>query len=126
MNITELVSVRAREIPDAPAVLTAESTLSYGELDRAVSWTATLFKKAGLAEGDIVAIQLSNQAQHFITSLALARLGAGQIAFDGTNQHGSNRILSGGLKSSQSLLIRLKILMPGRPVLIHNRPVSRN
>ncbi len=98
MNITESLSARAHEIPDAPAVLTAEATLSYAELDRAVSWTAGSFKKAGLAPGDIVGIHLSNQAQHLLTSLALARLGVGQIAFDGTDPPRLQRELARRLK----------------------------
>ena len=98
MNITESLSARAHEIPDAPAVLTAEATLSYAELDRAVSWTAGSFKKAGLAPGDIVGIHLSNQAQHLITSLALARLGVGQIAFDGSDPPRLQRELARRLK----------------------------
>ena len=98
MNITESLSARAHEIPDAPAVLTAEATLSYAELDRAVSWTAGSFKKAGLAPSDIVGIHLSNQAQHLITSLALARLGVGQIAFDGSDPPRLQRELARQLK----------------------------
>lgn len=69
-------------MPDASAVLTPEGSLSYDELDRAVSWTAASFKKSGLVKGDIVGIDLSNQTQHLISSLALARLGVGQFAFD--------------------------------------------
>ena len=81
MNITEPLSVIARETPDAPAVLTAEGSLSFAELDRAVSWAAASFRKAGLAPGDIAGINLPSQTQHLITSLALARLGAGQLSF---------------------------------------------
>ncbi|MDP6174527.1 MAG: AMP-binding protein, partial [Rhodospirillales bacterium] len=68
-------------MPDAPAVLTAEVTLSHGQLDRAVSWTANSFKDAGLAPGDRVGVHSRTQVQHLITFLALARLGVGQIAF---------------------------------------------
>ena len=88
MNITSLLSAKAREIPDAPAILTAEATLSYGELDRAVSWTAGAYRKAGLLPGDMVGILLANQARHLVTSLALARLGAGQITFDASDPPG--------------------------------------
>ena len=70
---------------DAPAILTAAASLSYAELDRAVSWTASSFRKAGLGPGDIVGIHLSNQVQHLMTSLALARLGAGQFVFKDTD-----------------------------------------
>ena len=98
MNITEPLSAKAREMPDCLAVLTAAASLSYGELDRAVSWTVKSFKEAGLAPGDFVGIYLSNQTQHLITSLALARLGAGQFAFDDRDPPGLLRALARRLK----------------------------
>jgi acyl-coenzyme A synthetase/AMP-(fatty) acid ligase len=85
LNITDFIRVWAHETPDAEAVLTPEGILSYAELHRAVSFTAKSFADAGLIAGDIVAIDLSNQTQHLIASLALARLGAGQFAFDVTD-----------------------------------------
>jgi len=65
--------------------LTAEGTLSYGGLDRAVSWTARALETAGLAPGDIVGIQLADKMQHFIAALALARLGAGRVTLDASD-----------------------------------------
>lgn len=85
MNITEIIRVWAHKTPDSDAVLTPEGALSYSELDRAVSFTAKSFANAGLTAGDIAAINLSNQTQHLVASLALARLGAGQFAFDLTD-----------------------------------------
>ena len=80
LNITEDITSWARKSPDAPALVTSESSLTYAELSRAVTWTASLFRKAGVAPGDIVGIRLDNKVQHIMTSLALAHLGAGQIA----------------------------------------------
>ena len=85
LNVTELLSAKAHETPDAPAVLTAETSLSFAELDRAVSWIAGSLRKAGVTPGDAVGIQLHNQIQHLITSLALARLGAGQFSFENSD-----------------------------------------
>jgi acyl-coenzyme A synthetase/AMP-(fatty) acid ligase len=85
MNITDLLSTWALEAPEAPAVVTLVGGLSFAELDRAVTWSARSFKQAGLAPGDIVAIDLSHQTQHLIASLALARLGAGQFGFHDTD-----------------------------------------
>lgn len=81
-NITTAITDWAREAPTAPAILTATATLNFGQLDRAINWTADLFKRAGLASGDLVGLQLAGQIQQVITSLALARLGVGQIAFN--------------------------------------------
>ncbi len=81
MNITGFLSARAAATPEAPAIVVAEGALSCAELDRAVSWTCGAFRKAGLMPGDIVGIRLGDRLRHLVTSLALARLGAGQIAF---------------------------------------------
>ncbi|MDP6705636.1 MAG: AMP-binding protein [Alphaproteobacteria bacterium] len=86
-------------MPEAPAVLTAKTSLSYVELDRAIAWTAGILKKAGVERGDIVAIRLRNRTQHLMTSLALARLGAAQIAF----------FADGSLPSEAGLVRRLGI-----------------
>ena len=37
MNITDTISARAREMPEAPAFLMDAATLSFFELDRAIS-----------------------------------------------------------------------------------------
>jgi acyl-coenzyme A synthetase/AMP-(fatty) acid ligase len=80
MNVTEPIWAWSRKTPDAPAVLTEDGTLSYAELACAVSWTARTFQEAGMAAGDAVGIELTSQIQYLLSSLALARLGAGQIA----------------------------------------------
>ena len=81
-NLTTAITDWSRKAPAAPAILTAAGTLSFAELDRAINWTADSFMRAGLASGNRVGLQLANQIQQLISSLALARLGAGQIAFN--------------------------------------------
>ncbi len=98
MNVTSSLSAWAKKTPSDPALVTGESSLSFAELDQAVSATAASFKKAGLVPGDIVGIRLSNQVRHFVTSLALARLGAGQVAFDASDPAPLQRELAGRLK----------------------------
>lgn len=115
MNITNLLSAKAREIPDAPAILTADATLSYGELDRAVSWTASAYRKAGLLPGDMVGIQMTDQARHLITSLALARLGAGQLSFDASEPPGPCRDLATRLKLTATIAERSTKILTGTP-----------
>ena len=79
MNITDLLSAKARVQPDAPAIISPGASLSYYEFDRAVSWVAQGYRKKGVEPGDAVGIQLSNQLQKIIASMAFARLGAVQI-----------------------------------------------
>jgi cyanophycin synthetase len=80
-NITTSLSKIASATPDAIALLDSEASISYGELDQAVSWAARYFANEGLARDTIVALDLPDQYQHLISSLALARLGVAQIAF---------------------------------------------
>jgi acyl-coenzyme A synthetase/AMP-(fatty) acid ligase len=80
VNVTDGLFRRAQETPDAPAVLTPRSSLTYGELVKSVSFGAARFKRDGLAPGDIVALALSSQLEHLVASLGLARLGVGQIS----------------------------------------------
>ncbi len=81
LNITGTLSRIATEFPDAPAILDLKSSISYRELEQAVIWTARSFASEGLAARDIVALDLPDQHQHLISSLALARIGVAQIAF---------------------------------------------
>jgi acyl-coenzyme A synthetase/AMP-(fatty) acid ligase len=80
VNITDGLFRQARKTPDAPAVLTPQSCLTYAELANAISFNAARLQRDGLAPGDTVAIALSSQLQHLVVSLALARLGAAQLA----------------------------------------------
>ena len=80
MNIYAPFVARARTSPHAVAVLTPRGVLTYAELERAVSWTAAGLRRAGVASGDHVGILLMHQVQYLVTSLALAEIGAGQLA----------------------------------------------
>ena len=46
MNVVEPIVAHARSAPDAPAVVNTEGTLTYAELERAVSSTAQRFRAA--------------------------------------------------------------------------------
>jgi non-ribosomal peptide synthetase component F len=48
MNVVEPILAQVRAAPDAPAVVNAEGTLTYAELERAVSSTAQRWR-AGIA-----------------------------------------------------------------------------
>jgi acyl-coenzyme A synthetase/AMP-(fatty) acid ligase len=79
MNVTDPLVALARSQPDEKAILTPEGTLTFAALNRAVNWAASQYLTAGLASGDVVAIELTNQVSHLIVSLALARIGATQL-----------------------------------------------
>jgi len=57
MNITDTISARAREMPEAPAFLMDAATLSFFELDRAISNIAAAYKIAGLEPGQVAMLE---------------------------------------------------------------------
>lgn len=79
MNVTDALSRLARERPDALAILTPDGTLTFAELDRAVSAIAGGWRAKGLVPGDAVILTMAEPVGHLVASLALARLGAGQL-----------------------------------------------
>jgi cyanophycin synthetase len=85
MNVTEHLTAMAGSQPDAAAIQAVDGVLSFAELDHIVSATAKSFHDAGISPGDVVAIALSDELAHIIASLGLARLGAGQIVFHGSD-----------------------------------------
>jgi acyl-coenzyme A synthetase/AMP-(fatty) acid ligase len=79
MNVTDRLTALAISQPDAAAIQAVDGVLSFAELDHVVSATAKAFQDAGISTGDVVAIALPDEMVHMITSLGLARLGAGQV-----------------------------------------------
>ncbi|MGE0734716.1 MAG: class I adenylate-forming enzyme family protein [Alphaproteobacteria bacterium] len=62
--------------PTAPAIRTLETTLTYKELAAQVDSLAGALWHAGIAKGDVVAVQLPNIPQFLVAYLAIAQLGA--------------------------------------------------
>ena len=79
MNVTNLLATQASQTPDASAIATNMGALSFADLDRAVSRSAKSFQDQGLESGDWVGILLAAPVQNLVASLAVARLGAGQV-----------------------------------------------
>jgi acyl-CoA synthetase (AMP-forming)/AMP-acid ligase II len=67
--------------PEAAAVLDAEGTVSYAELDRQARRLAAGLARAGIAPGDIVAVQLPNDRFACAVDLAVAAVGAVVLPF---------------------------------------------
>ncbi|MBX3593401.1 acyl-CoA synthetase [Sphingomonas sp.] len=70
-------AIHARTTPDKPAAILAESgeAISYGELDRRSNQAAHLFRTAGLARGDVVALFLENHPRFFELAWGAQRAG---------------------------------------------------
>jgi amino acid adenylation domain-containing protein len=83
---TELIHARflarAAETPDAVAVVYAERTLTYGDLERRARSLAQHLRQAGVASGDRVAILAQRGPELVWAMLAVARLGGVFMVLD--------------------------------------------
>lgn len=79
-NIADNISRHARAEPRRPALVHGRRTLDFGALDRAISRAAAALRAQGLRAGETVGLALGNDALHLVTGLALARMGAVQLA----------------------------------------------
>lgn len=66
----------ANERPDAPAVVSPERSVSYGELKTRVEKLAAGLYALGVRPGDVVAVQLPNTHEYVESFLAITWLGA--------------------------------------------------
>lgn len=75
-TLTQWLARHAAERPDAAAVVHAEKTVTWSELALRVAGFAAGLQAAGVARGDVVAVQLPNVAEFIVAYLAICRLGA--------------------------------------------------
>ena len=94
-HVADLVAANAARVPDQPAVIdvTSANTLTWAQLDEAVSAEADRVADAGVTPGDRVVVRLG--AARRSASLCSARLRAGAVVVP----HGPDR---GGAASSTS------------------------
>lgn len=75
-TISKWLARHAAERPDAPAVVHGANVLSWAQLADKVARLAGALHGAGVARGEVVAVQLPNIPEFIIAFLAIARLGA--------------------------------------------------
>jgi non-ribosomal peptide synthetase component E (peptide arylation enzyme) len=75
-TITKWLARHAAERPDAPALVHAGQALSWKELAAKVARLAGALHRAGVARGDVVAVQLPNLPEFIVAYFAICRLGA--------------------------------------------------
>lgn len=77
-HVAELVARAAARVPDQPAIVdvSSENTLTWFELDSAVSAEAARLLTAGVTSGDRVVVRLANGAQFCVAVLGALRAGA--------------------------------------------------
>ena len=79
---SDLFAAQAQRTPNAIAVLCAERSLSYGELDRASAQLAQLLRNRGLQRGARVGVFVDRSPELVIALLAVMRAGCAYIPLD--------------------------------------------
>ncbi len=72
----EWVEIHARANPNAPAVISAEGSISYAELDRRVDAAIETLLDEGIEPGNIVPLNASLTTETIVSLIAVPRLGA--------------------------------------------------
>jgi len=75
-NYSDLLDLVAREVPDRPAMICGDETLSYAEFARRASRLAAFLDHRGVRAGDTVALHMGNGPAYPIGLFAACRLGA--------------------------------------------------
>ncbi|MEU0230476.1 MULTISPECIES: amino acid adenylation domain-containing protein [unclassified Streptomyces] len=76
------IARRAARTPDAPALVTDEETVAYGELDARADALAARLRAAGARRGDTVGVLLDRGAPLVVTALAVLKCGAAHLPLD--------------------------------------------
>jgi cyclohexanecarboxylate-CoA ligase len=75
-TLHQWISRHAKERPDAPALIHGDRVISYRDLADQVARLAEGLRQAGVARGEVVAVQLPNTVEFVVAYLAICRLGA--------------------------------------------------
>ncbi|MFF0524657.1 non-ribosomal peptide synthase/polyketide synthase [Actinomadura nitritigenes] len=81
-GVHELVSARAAESPDAPAVLAADGSLTYAELEDRSDRLARYLREAGVSTETVVALCLTPGADMVVAVLAVWKAGGAYLPLD--------------------------------------------
>jgi len=76
MNLSEIVDRFAEDMPDHPALVFEDITVSYGDLLRSINRTANALIKMGVAQNDRIVILLGNRPEFVAGYFACLRIGA--------------------------------------------------
>ncbi|MDB4975917.1 MAG: Natural product biosynthesis luciferase-like monooxygenase protein [Myxococcaceae bacterium] len=82
--VTERVAEQARLKPDAPALVDANQSFSYAQLERATDALAARLQRLGVRSGSVVGVYLDRSAQTVIALLGIMKAGAAYLPLDPT------------------------------------------
>ncbi|WP_306325768.1 non-ribosomal peptide synthetase, partial [Streptomyces venezuelae] len=81
-TLASLFAAHAARTPDAPAVVFADTTLSYGELDRRAEELARRLRARGAGPEEYVAVAVPRSAELMVALLAVHKAGAAYLPVD--------------------------------------------
>jgi len=76
MHVGEMLALNARKVPNKPALLHGEQTLTYSQLNERANRIASALAGQGIRKGDRVAIMTRNCLEFVETYLAAGKMGA--------------------------------------------------
>lgn len=82
MNLSEIVDRFAGDMPDQPALVFEDQTISYAELLRSINKLSNALVKAGIKKGDRVAILMGNRPEFVVGYYASMRIGAAAVTLN--------------------------------------------
>lgn len=81
-NVTAAIATHAKGRPEHPAIIHADSRISYAELETRLQHTAGFLKQEGMSKGRIVGLLMHDTIDHLVYLLALLRLGCVVMPMD--------------------------------------------
>ena len=82
VSVPELFAAQAARTPDAVALTSGDTSMTYRELDEAANRFAHLLSGRGVGAGDCVALLLERSAEAVVAMLAALKAGASYLAID--------------------------------------------
>ncbi len=83
-RVDELVTARAAERPDAIAVVSGATRLTYGEIDERSTKLARILRRRGVVRNDIVIVVMDRCAELIVTLLAISKSGGAYTVVEPT------------------------------------------
>ena len=82
MALSDVIRLHARTRPKRDAILSGDRSITYAALDRMVNGLCFRLTDAGIRRGDFAGVALGDNAEHMVTLLAMARVGAVTVPLD--------------------------------------------
>jgi tyrocidine synthetase III len=94
-TVVQLLEAQAQQVPNKIAVVAADTTLYYGQLNETANQLAACLQQQGIAPGHLVAIRLPRSEWMVVAIVGILKAGAGYIPIDTTYPEERYRFIIG-------------------------------